>query len=198
MRLSLRIRRLRAFWCAAPSSPGSPGRPRPPMGSIPRWCAMAPMRRMQAALHAYGRANSTEAFWPPNPKPLAIAARTGIVTGGVGDIIEVAVRVGVVEVDRRRHDPVPDRQDAGDGSQRRRRPEQVPGQRFGRGDGQVVGMLAEGRPDRVRLGDVPHTGAGRVGRDVVDLLRAPRPDRSRAMPIARAAWAPLGSGLVRW
>ena len=53
-------------------------------------------------------------FWPPKPKLFDSATSTGLVAGDVGDVVEVAVGVGVVEVERRRQDAVADRQQADD------------------------------------------------------------------------------------
>ena len=43
---------------------------------------------------------TTQALWPPKPKLLEIAAHRGL-AGGVRDVVQVALRVGVLQIDGR-------------------------------------------------------------------------------------------------
>ena len=48
-----------------------------------------------------------EALWPPKPKLLLMAAsESGRSRGVIRRVVEIAVGIGVVVVDRRRHDAV--------------------------------------------------------------------------------------------
>ena len=53
-----------------------------------------------------------EALCPPKPKLLLIAAVSFRCAGLVGRVVQIAVRIGVVEIDRRRHHAVAQRQHA--------------------------------------------------------------------------------------
>ena len=126
-------------------------------------------------------------LWPPKPKELFSAARSP--SGSVallGGDVEADV-LGVVEVDRRRHDPVVQGQHGGHRLQRAGGTEQVAGHRLGRGD-------APGRRRRRRaplriatgLGDVALRRRRRVGVDVLDVGR--RPGRPRGARSSSPGW----------
>ena len=66
-----------------------------------------------------------------------------LAAGLVGDVVEVAVVAGVVEVDRRRDHAVADRQQADDRLDAAGRRDQVAHHALGAGDGHLVGRVAE-------------------------------------------------------
>ena len=111
-----------------------------------------------------------------------------------GRDVELDLRVLVVEVDRRRADPVVDGEDGRDRLQRAGAAEQVTGHRLGAGHHDLVGVVAEGRVDHQALGDVALRGRGGMGVDVDDVggRRCPTPASARS--IARAPPRPAGSG----
>ena len=53
-------------------------------------------------------------FWPPKPKLFESATSIGLVARGVRNIVEVAVGIGILEVDRGRHHAITDREQAND------------------------------------------------------------------------------------
>ena len=114
----------------------------------------------------------------------------------VRHVVEVAGRVGIVEIDRGRQDVVLDRLDAENELRRARRAEQVPGHRLGRADGQLLRVVAEDGLDRLGLGHVADRRRGAVGVDVIDLVQR---DARRASACAASpctAPAPPGAGEV--
>src|SRR5215211_3524019 len=86
----------------------------------------------------------------------------------VGHVVEVAGRVGMLVVDRRWQHAVADGQDAHHRLDRAGRPEAVPHHRLGRGDRELVGVVAEDVLDRLRLGRVAERRRGPVRVDVAD------------------------------
>ena len=111
-------------------------------------------------------------MWPPKPKLLDRAMFDLRLAGGVGDVVEVALVVGVVEVERGRDDAVVDGHGADDQLDAAGGAQQVAGGALGGGDHQaVVGVVAEGLLDGLGLGQVAQFGAGAVGVDVVDVAR---------------------------
>ncbi len=86
----------------------------------------------------------------------------------VGNVIQIAGGIGVIQVDRRGEHPFADRLHAEDRLDTAGRPEEVAGHRFGRTDGEPAGMFAEDRFDGLRLVGVVQRGGGPVGVDVVD------------------------------
>ena len=92
----------------------------------------------------------------------------------VGYIVEIAVRVGVLVVDRRRQTTLQDRFDANDRFDRAAGADQVTGHALGRRHG--WGMIAEYRPDGLRLGAVIVRCRRAMRIDVADVGRLePRP-----------------------
>src|SRR5665811_643755 len=80
----------------------------------------------------------------------------------VGNVVKIALWIGIVQIDRWRHHAIPNGKDAG---QRRNRPssaQQVAEHRLVGGDGDVVGVIAEWVLDRLGLGDISDGGAGAV------------------------------------
>src|SRR6266446_1882075 len=69
----------------------------------------------------------------------------------VGNVIEVAFRIGSGVVDRRRHLIMEDRQRGDGGLQAAGSPQQVPGHRFGAADRQFPRALAEGSTPASRM-----------------------------------------------
>src|SRR4029453_3246317 len=72
----------------------------------------------------------------------------------VRDVVEVAFRVRVLVVDRRRHLALVDREDAHHGLDRPRGSEAVAHHRFRRRDGELVRVVAEDVLERLRLGEI--------------------------------------------
>ena len=90
----------------------------------------------------------------------------------VRDVVEVARRVRVVVVDRRRRLAVDDRLDGEDGLDGARGAEAVAGRALRRRDGELARMLlAEGKLDHAGLGRVAEGRRGRVRVDVAHLRR---------------------------
>ena len=118
-------------------------------------------------------------FWPPNPKLFDSATSTALRRAFVRDVVEVALRVGVVEVDRRRQDPVADRQQADDRLDAPGSRDQVAHHALGAGDRHLVGRLPERFLDGQGLDRVVDRRAGAVGVDVVD-VRGVEPASARA------------------
>ena len=91
--------------------------------------------------------------------------------GDGGHVVQVALRVGVLQVDGGRDNALVDGEHGRQGRQGAGAPQQVPHHGLGRADGHTVGMLPQGPLDGQRLGHVVQGGAGAVGDDVVHLLR---------------------------
>ena len=109
---------------------------------------------------------------PPNPNELEIATFTGRRFGLVRNVVEIAVRILVLEIDRGGHDVIASGEDAGGGFDRAGRAEAVAGHRLGGRDGELVGVRAEHSADGPRLGRVADVGGRTVGVDVVNILGA--------------------------
>ncbi len=77
---------------------------------------------------------------------------------------------GLVEVEGRRRHLVAERQDREDRLDRARGAQQMPGRRFGRRHGELVGVIAEQALHRPQLDLVAERRRGAVGVDVVDVL----------------------------
>src|SRR5690606_33163636 len=89
----------------------------------------------------------------------------------VRDVVQVALRIGRVQVDRRWDELVADRGDAEHRLDAARRPHQVPRDGLGRANRDLVGMLAKDALDRDRLAHVVERRAGSVSVDVADIFR---------------------------
>ena len=109
----------------------------------------------------------------------------------LGGDVELTGVLGVVEVDRRRHDAVVQRQHRGDRLQRAGGAEQVAGHRLGGGDDHVGRRASPSAREHQRLGDVALRGRGGVRVDVRDVagvevgLRAARIFIARVAPAGR-------------
>src|ERR1700757_4124887 len=88
----------------------------------------------------------------------------------VRHVVEVTFGVRIVEVDRRRKQSAIEGEHAGRGLDRAGGAEQVAMHRLGRADGQLEGVVAENRLDRLRLRDIAELGRRAVGVDVADRL----------------------------
>jgi hypothetical protein len=84
-------------------------------------------------------------------------------------VVELAVGVDRVEIDRRRQDPGLERADAEQRLGRARRAEHVAGHRLGRGHRETLGVRAEHRSDRARLARISRGRARRVRVHVFDV-----------------------------
>ena len=89
------------------------------------------------------RRNTTQILLPPNPNEFERTVRTVRLRRVVGDVAEVALGVGVVEVDGGRDRLVVERGQAGEGFDGGRGAEQVAGHALGRADGDCRGGVAE-------------------------------------------------------
>ena len=111
-------------------------------------------------------------FWPPKPKLFVSAASTGSLTArDVRDVVEVAVGPGILEVDRRGHDAVPDRKQADDRLDAAGRGDQVAHHTLGARDRHLVSSIAERSFDRQGLDRIIDRCTGSVSVDVIDVLR---------------------------
>ena len=145
------------------------------------------------------RPSTSTALWPPNPNEFEIATRTSASRPVFGNVVEVALGVGVGQVDRRRQEPVAHRKDGHRGLDRARRAEQVARLALRRRDRDGArALLAERDLERARLGRVAGGRRGAVRVHVADIVRASRPASSIAIVIARAGFVPTGSGSVTW
>ena len=97
--------------------------------------ALEQRRRASGSRRRGGRRAST--FVPPKPKELDSAASTLDAAGAVRHVVEVARRIGLVEVDRGRQDAAREREHGVRGLDRAGRAEQVAGHRLGRADGEA-------------------------------------------------------------
>ena len=89
----------------------------------------------------------------------------------VRHVVQVAVRIGMTVVDRGWDHSFVQRERAHHCLDRPRRAEGVSHHRFRRGDGELVGMIAEDRLDRLCLGKISQRRRGSVRVDVADPLR---------------------------
>ncbi len=128
---------------------------------------------VERGIHPYSNLlTRTEALWPPKPKLLLMATLTSRLAGDVGHAVQIALRVLVLDVDRRRHDAVLDGHDAGDQFDAAGGAEHVAGHRLGGADHQAVfHVIAEGELDGLGFRDVAEAGGGGVGVEVIDILR---------------------------
>ena len=134
-------------------------------------------------------------FWPPNPNEFQGHPHVRRSSPFGVRSSPSAPRVGIHEVDRRRHAAVADRLDRDDRLDRACRAERVAEHRLVGRDRDLGRVLAEDRPDRLQLGLVALGRRGRVGVDVVDLVRS-MPAFSIARRAARTAPIPPGAGSV--
>src|ERR1022692_1374406 len=89
----------------------------------------------------------------------------------VGNVIQVAVRIRTIVIDRRRRHLIADGEYRDAGLDSAGAAQQVPGHRLGGTYRHLVGVLAEGTLDRHRLRPVAHLGGRAVRVDVIDLFR---------------------------
>ena len=133
------------------------------------------------------------AFWPPNPKPSTATVSTFAWRAVSGHVVEVALRVGRVQVGRRRDDLVADRAEPRPGAGDPGGPDEVADHRLRRADRDLVRVVPVGGLDRARLGHVVEWRGRAVGDDVVDLVgrdarccaarwSSPAPGRGRSAP----------------
>src|SRR5487761_1041575 len=123
----------------------------------------------------------------------------------VGDVVEVAVRVGLIQVDRGREQPTVQGQHAGRGLDRAGRAEQVAVHGLGGADGELLRVLAEHCLDRLGLGYIAELGRGSVRVDIVHvgqldpaLLERPAhgADRALALGVRRGEVVHVGAGAI--
>jgi zinc protease len=119
--------------------------------------------------------------------PHARAFRTAVF--GVKFRPSAAHGIDVLEIDRRRHDAVVDRQHGRKRPHRARATEQVSGHRFHAADVQVCLVLGEHVRDRRRLLAVAAGSRGGVRRNIIDVRRAAPPARAPPHRARRALGA---------
>src|SRR5579864_3590050 len=117
------------------------------------------------------RARQGEAHVVP-AKPVRRAQREvdASAAATVGHVVEVALRVGLVQVDRRRYELVTNGQNRDDRLDRAGRAEQVPVHRLRRRHRDGAGLRPESGFHRTGFGGVVHLRRRAVGVDVVDLV----------------------------
>ena len=87
-----------------------------------------------------------------------------------GDVVEVALGIGLVEIDRGRDQIAVDGQGRDDRFHAAAGAEQMAELALGGADGQLFGVVAEGGLDGLGLGQVAQRRAGAVGVDVIDVI----------------------------
>src|SRR5207248_2891109 len=92
--------------------------------------------------------------------------------GGVGDVVEVAIRVGCFVIDRRRDDAAANGHDAGDQFGSAGGGDQVAEHALAAGDRNLAGLLAEDLFDGQGFNAIIDLGAGAVGVDITDIVCA--------------------------
>ena len=119
---------------------------------------------------------------PPKPKLFLTAYSIFISRAVVGAVVEIALRILVEDVDRRRRDLVVQRQHGEHRLDAAGAAEQVAGHRLGRVDDQLLRVVAERELDRVGLVDVAERRRRAVRVEVLDLVGVERrPLRSAAL-----------------
>ena len=116
------------------------------------------------------RLNTSVPLVPPKPKLFLTATSIFISRAVVGAVVEIALRILVEDVDRRRRHLVVQRQHREHRLDAAGAAEQVAGHRLGRVDHQLLGVVAEGQLDRVGLVDVAERRRGAVRVEVLDLV----------------------------
>ena len=97
--------------------------------------------------HASNRRKTRAVFWPPKPNELLSAVRTSRRAPGRRQVEALRVLVRVVEVDRRRDEPLADGQDRDDGLDGAGGAQGVAEHRLVGGHRDRPGVVAEERPD---------------------------------------------------
>ena len=138
------------------------------------------------------------ALVPPKPKLFDSAARILRSLACCGTRSMPAAVRRIVEVERRRHHAVADRQDREDRLDRAGRAEQMADRRLGRGHRQLLDRVAEQPLHRAQLDLVAERRRGAVGVDVVDVRRASGSARFSAACMARKPPLPSSGGAVMW
>ncbi len=136
----------------------------------------------------------TVVLFPPKAKELERTTSGAIGPGARRDVIQVALRILRLAVDRRGDEALRDGQDRDDRLQGAGRAQGVAVHRFRRTDGNPPGPRAEDLLDRPRLHEVVGRRRRAVGVDVIDRLRLQsgvrqglphRPDRPGGADIRR-------------
>ena len=140
------------------------------------------------------RPTTKAALWPPKPKLLLMARPALRLARLVGHVVEIAVRVGCVVVDRRRHHAVADRQDEKINSTPPLAPSRWPELALGAGDAQLSGVFAEDCLMAFVSAASPRWRAGAVGVDVPIASAGIDGASFRARSMALAAPVPCSSG----
>ena len=108
---------------------------------------------------------------PAKSKAIAQDMPAAGVAGFVRDVVEIAIAVGRLVVDRRRQSPVAQGHQADDQFSHTGGREQMARHALGARDGRAIGLAAEDLLDRRRLDLVVGRRARAVGVDVVDIRR---------------------------
>lgn len=86
-----------------------------------------------------------------------------------GDIVEIALRVWLRQMRRRRHDPRRHRLQANNGLEAPRGGDQMPGVGFGAGDRDAIRLVAQRLFQRPRFVNIVERRGGTVGVDIVEV-----------------------------
>ena len=108
---------------------------------------------------------------------------------GVRNVIQIAFRVGILQIDGRRDDAVFDGQRANGHFHRARRSQHVPGRALGGADGDFVYAFAKDGLDGLRFANVALRRGGAVGIDVIDILDGQAAAAQGHFHAARGAFA---------
>ena len=108
---------------------------------------------------------------------------------GVRDVIQIALGVGILQIDGRRDDAVFDGQRARGHFHRARRAKHVAGRAFGGTDGKFFGVFTENRFDRLRFRNVADGRGSAVGIDVIHIFEIQAAGAERHFHAARRAFA---------
>ena len=123
------------------------------------------------------------ALVPPKPKLLLSTALHLALLGDVRHQVDAGRALArIVEVERRRHDLVAQREDAEDRLDRAGAAEQMADRRLGRAHRDVADRIAEQAADRAELELVAERRRGAVGVDIVDVGRGRCPPASAPSP----------------
>ena len=162
-------------------------------GARPRSTSSSPRSSSYGA-----RPRRTQALCPPRPIAFESATSTCVRARLVRHVVEIALRIRVAVVDRRREHALVERADAHHRLDRTSGSEEMPEHGLRRRDGELVRMRAEHRLDRLRLGEIALRRRRPVRVDVARPARARRRNATSAARIISATPTESGSGCAMW
>ena len=116
----------------------------------------------------------------------------------VGDVIQIAIGIGCLIIDRRMDDVVADHQRTGDRLDTAARSQKMADHALGAAHCQFVSVRTKHFLDCPCLCCVAELGAGSVSVEILDILGVPLGHVQRACSIALAAPIPCSCGAVMW